>query len=134
MALSRTLPQRFYQDALTKVKPFAEKRALMLFNLAVDLVVDATGRNQRLAGLEPDWEALRGQAKEELKAVDEAELRHLLATTFGLKTQHSILERFRQLRRRKRQASGYGSAMSQEAVADLDDDLDEAFMDEDFID
>jgi hypothetical protein len=135
MTFTNTLPKRFYQNALTKVKPFAEKSALMLFNLAVDLVVDATGRDQRAASLEPDWFSLRVQAKDELKDFDEAELRQLLATTFGLKTQAQILERFGQLRSRKRRASGYGSLTAQEPVASdemddaVDDDLDEEFID-----
>lgn len=138
MALTTTtLPQRFYQDALTKVKPFSEKSALMRFNLAVDLVVDAAGRDQRAEGLEPDWHDLREQAKAALKDFDEAQLRHLLAETFGLKTQEQILERFGQIRNRKRQASGYGGATSQtrEFVAsdDLDDDLEDS-LDEEFID
>ena len=135
MAFTNTLPKRFYKDALTQVKPFAEKSALMLFNLAVDLVVDATGRDQRAEGLEPDWSGLRAQAKDELKDFNEAELRQLLATTFGLKTQAQILERFGQMRSRKRRASGYGSATSQEPLAsdDLDDDV-EDFLDEEFID
>jgi hypothetical protein len=135
MAFTNTLPKRFYQHALTKIKPFAEKSTLMLFNLTVDLVVDAAGRDQRAEGLVPDWRSLRDQAKEELKEFSEADLRHLLATTFGLKTQEQILERFGQLRSRKRRASGYGGETFTDATPhdDLDDDFEES-LDEEFID
>jgi len=138
MALTTTaLPKRFYKDALTKVKTFAEKGALMLFNLAVDLVVDAVGRDQRAEGIEPDWQDLRQQAKAALEDFDEAELRGLLSETFGLKTQEQMLERFGQIRDRKRQSSGYGGATSRPQGSAASDDLDDDFedsLDEAFID
>lgn len=138
MALTTTaLPQSFYKNSLSKVKSFTEKGSLMLFNLAVDLVVDAAGRDQRAEGIEPDWQDLREQAKAALENFDEARLRHLLNETFGLKTQEQILERFGQIRDRKRQASGYGGPTSRTHESMPSDDLDDDFedsLDEDFID
>lgn len=89
------LPKNFYKGSLDKVKSFAEKQSLTMRSVAINKMVSSLGRQDRLEHkVEPDWDGLKSQVTGFIDALNDLEVRNILAEKFGLRTQSEILEQF----------------------------------------